>query len=137
MLNMVKTTEKFPTLWRNDTERLKGIVDYINYSAEKNFTSIVLKKIDEKQNILKFLQGFKGIGPKTSAFYMKFIRWIFELELSDLPIAVDQHVFRSLICHRQITSENYDEAVRTIKKIALELNVSPIDLETALYEASH
>ena len=138
-LNEVVSYEKlnniFPTLWKHDLTRLESISNYLIKAEEKNMTKIVLSKVDEDHDILKFLEKtFLQVGPKTSSFYMKFITWLFELEL--LPITIDQHVYRSLKKYNLLKFENNESAKTIILQIGEELKISPIFIETALYEES-
>lgn len=129
-----KETNKFSSLWQHDLYRLQSIFSFIAGAHEKNITKIMLERIKKGDCETFIRQSFKQIGPKTSSFYLKFIVWMFDLD--ELPITIDQHVFKSLRKYGFLSKENYEEAKAIIIQIGRDLRVSPVHVETALYEES-
>lgn len=117
-----------------DIKRLKSVAKFIINSKDKNITKVVLAKIDAKMDASKFLGQFHCIGPKTASFYLKFIAWIFDLSIE--PIVIDTHVMTTLHRAGRIAQRNPEEARNAIVQLSRELGLSPIKIETALYEAS-
>jgi hypothetical protein len=118
---------------RADIERLESVCKYLQSSDEKNFTKIILN-ISAEANLWRFLDQFPFISKnKTAPFYMKFIAWLFDLNIK--PIAVDRHVINSLISNGIYVGSSKD-AVNEIIKISEQLNIPAVNIETALYEDS-
>jgi len=117
-----------------DTERVESISNFLKHSKEKNFTKIVLEKTSNEKDCIDFLKSFRRVGPKTANFYMKFIAWVFDLDF--VAVTVDRHVYNSLLKYDLITEQNYENSTKIIRQLAKKMNLSPIYIETALYEES-
>lgn len=117
-----------------DIRRLESISEFIIFSSEKNITKVVLKEIDHHSDASKFLIQFHCIGEKTASFYLKFIAWLFDLSI--VPIVIDTHVLSMLHRRGVIARKNPQDARAAILALAQQLSLSPIKIETALYEAS-
>ncbi len=119
---------------KQDIRRLNSICAYLKNSSEKNITKTVLSCIEQESDPAKFLTQFEFIGDKTASFYMKFVAWIFDLNVE--PIVVDMHVFRSLNRYGLIVGESKVEAKKAIRQLADQLGLPLVKVETALYEES-
>ena len=117
-----------------DIRRLESIAEFLINSPEKNITKVILARVHAGNDVVSFLKQFYCIGDKTASFYMKFISWLFDLNV--LPIVVDTHVMRSLIEIGEIVRASPSDAKNAILRISRDLNISPIRVETALYESS-
>jgi hypothetical protein len=118
-----------------DIERLSYTCKLLVDNEEKNFTNIILSMIREGKDIWAYLDHIPYVSRnKTAPFYIKFIAWLYDLDI--IPIAVDRHVYSSLIRHRLIPSSNRKEALEAINRLAKQVSVPPVSVETALYEES-
>jgi endonuclease III len=134
-IRQAKHSEKVTHIRENtDIRRLESIAEFLIDSREKNITKLILAKVHAGNDVFSFLKQFHFIGDKTASFYMKFICWLFDLSI--LPIVVDTHVMRSLIEIGEIVKANPSDAKNAILRISRNLNISPIRVETALYESS-
>jgi len=120
---------------KTDIQRLTAVCDFLIDSPEKNFTNIVLNLVDKNKDIWRFMDQFPYVSRnKTAPFYMKFIAWLFQLDV--VPLTIDRHVINSLMKHNLVNSHNVKEARYAIKKISKELSMPAVNVETALYESS-
>ncbi|UPU37843.1 hypothetical protein M1B72_09085 [Geomonas paludis] len=139
MEQLVKTIseEKFNGLAshvrvKTDIERLDYAWRFLVPSEEKNFTAIVLGKVASEVELWRFLEQFPYVSRnKTAPFYMKFIAWLFDLDLA--PITVDRHVVNALQVRdgRAVT-----DPAGYITRVAKDLMMPATLVETALYEES-
>jgi len=119
---------------RADIERLEAVCKYLESTSEKNFTKIVLS-IPTEIELWKFLDQFPFVSKnKTAPFYMKFISWLFELNIE--PITIDRHVINSLISHGISIGNGRKDAAKAIMEISNKLSIPAVNIETALYEDS-
>lgn len=119
---------------RADIERLEAVCKYLFSSSEKNFSRIVLNQKFEWQ-LWQFLDRFPYVSRnKTAPFYMKFMSWLFDLDIK--PLTIDRHVLNSLMVNSVPVDSNSTGAENAILSIAKELNLPAVKVETALYEES-
>ena len=129
-----KSSNHFTTIrWKTDIGRFASVVNYLMYfSDEKNFTKIVQNENYDQ----KILRRFSYVGDKVINFYLKFLSLILELP-GKLPIVVDTHVKQSLVRHCLVDEQEMNNLQMIKEKIisnAKGIGVTPIELETALYE---
>lgn len=118
---------------RADIERLEAVCKYITKTNEKNFTQLVLEKSSEI-GLWKFLDQFPFVSKnKTAPFYMKFISWLFKLNI--VSVTVDRHVIKSLNSNGIDVKSNKD-AIKAILELSKKLKLPAVSIETALYEDS-
>jgi len=134
-ITLAKRNKQVTHLRENqDIKRLASISSFLKKSQEKNITKIVLKLFNQNEDVISFLKQFDYVGEKTASFYMKFIAWVFDLNF--VPIVIDRHVIKSLQYYGYLTTESKNDAKIVIKRLASQLSVSIVKVETALYEKS-